>query len=211
MKIKIVICVSVFAVLMAVLGVFFLKNHNASYVITEQEIQNRILINEITNEIYADCFSKSLQDTDSEKYIEKYSKSTNRDDVVNELICAKIMRTVLKAENCSVEYEKAKETAEQEFVQMKTDETSAEYRKSIETVLDMRNITEEEYIKLLYDYAYDIYTESNFNSWFLKNKYQYDDSESGSAFKYADEYPEKEKQIKEYLDKKIDKAKIIIK
>lgn len=94
---------------------------------------------------------------------------------------------------------------------MKTDETAAEYSKSLDAVLKKRDITEREYIKLLYDYGYDTYTESNFNSWFLKNKFQYDVSDRDSELKYDDEYPGKEKQIKEYLDKKIKKAIIKVK
>lgn len=34
----------------------FLKSHNTSYEITEQEITDRILINEITNESCESCF-----------------------------------------------------------------------------------------------------------------------------------------------------------
>ncbi len=34
----------------------FLKSHNTSYEITEQEITDRILINEITNEACESCF-----------------------------------------------------------------------------------------------------------------------------------------------------------
>lgn len=108
MKIKVSICLSMLAFLFVVLGVFFFKHHNTSYEITEQEIQNRILLNEITNETYADCFSESLQGDEVEKYIEKYSKSTNREDVIDELIRAKIMRTVLKSENCSVDMNKSR-------------------------------------------------------------------------------------------------------
>lgn len=108
MKIKVAICLSVLAFLFVILGAFFFKHHNTSYEITEQEIQNRILLNEITNETYADCFSESLQGDEVEKYIEKYSKSTNREDVIDELIRAKIMRTVLKSENCSVDMNKSR-------------------------------------------------------------------------------------------------------
>lgn len=189
----------------------FLKSHNTSYEITEQEITDRILINEITNEAYEGCFSESLQSNEAEKYTKEYSKSTSREDVIEELTRAKFMRSVLEKEKCSVDYNEVKKAAEDEYERMKTDDTSAEYYKSIKAVLDKRNITEEQYLKLTYDYAYDVYSETDFNAWFLKNKYKYDDTGHDPELKYADEYPGLDEQIDAYCNKEMKKINVTIK
>lgn len=205
------------AVIAAALGLalsvrqVFLKSHNTSYEITEQEITDRILINEITNEAYEGCFSESLQSNEAEKYIKQYSKPTSRKNVIEELKRAKFMRSVLEKEKCSVDYSEAKKAAEEEYERMKTDDTSAEYYKSLKAVLDKSNITEEQYLKLTYDYAYDLYSETDFNAWFLKNKYKYDDTDRDPELKYADEYPGKDEQIDAYYKKEMKKINIIIK
>ena len=214
MKKRIILVTSVIAaavgLALSVRQVFF-KSHNTSYEITEQEITDRILINEITNEAYAGCFSASLQGTEAEKYTKEYSNPTSREDVIEELTRAKFMRSVLEKEKCSVDYNEAKKAAEEEYERMKTDDTSAEYYKSLKVVLDKRNITEEQYLKLTYDYAYDVYSETDFNAWFLKNKYKYDDTDRDPELKYADEYPGKDEQIDAYCNKEIKKVNVIIK
>ena len=189
----------------------FFKSHNISYEITEQEITDRILINEITNEAYEGCFSASLQGNEAEKYKKEYSKPTSRGDVREELTRAKFMRSVLEKEKCSVDYSEAKKTAEEGYERMKTDDTSAEYYKSLKAVLDKRNITEEQYLKLTYDYAYDLYSKTDFNAWFLKNKYKYDDTGRDPELKYADEYPGLDEQIDAYCNKGIKKVNVTIK
>lgn len=205
------------AVIAAALGLalsvrqIFLKTHNTSFEITEQEIADRILINEITNETYAGCFSASLQGTDAEKYIKQYSKPTSRKNVIEELKRTRFMKSVLEKEKCSVDYNEVKKAAEEEYERMKTDDTSAEYYKSLKAVLDKRNITEEQYLKLTYDYAYDVYSQTDFNAWFLKNKYKYDDTGRDPELKYADEYPGKDEQIDAYYKKEMKKINIIIK
>ncbi len=59
MKKRIILVTAVIAVViglaLSVRQVFF-KSHNTSYEITEQEITDRILINEITNEACESCF-----------------------------------------------------------------------------------------------------------------------------------------------------------
>ena len=59
MKKRIILVTAVIAVAvglaLSVRQVFF-KSHNISYEITEQEITDRILINEITNEACESCF-----------------------------------------------------------------------------------------------------------------------------------------------------------
>lgn len=59
MKKRIILVTAVIAVAvglaLSVRQVFF-KSHNTSYEITEQEITDRILINEITNEACESCF-----------------------------------------------------------------------------------------------------------------------------------------------------------
>ena len=205
------------AVIAAALGLalsvrqIFLKTHNTSFEITEQEIADRILINEITDETYAGCFSASLQGTDAEKYIKQYSKPTSRKNVIEELKRTRFMKSVLEKEKCSVDYNEVKKAAEEEYERMKTDDTSAEYYKSLKAVLDKRNITEEQYLKLTYDYAYDVYSQTDFNAWFLKNKYKYDDTGRDPELKYADEYPGKDEQIDAYYKKEMKKINIIIK
>lgn len=213
MKKRIILATAVIAAVGLALSVWqvFFKSHNISYKITEQEITDRILINEITNEAYAGCFSESLQSNETEKYTKEYSKPTSREDVIEELTRAKFMRSVLENEKCSVDYNEAKKAAEEEYKRMKTDDTSAEYYKSLKAVLDKRNITEEQYLKLTYDYAYDLYSETDFNAWFLKNIYKYDDTGRDPELKYADEYPGKDEQIDAYYKKEMKKINIIIK
>ena len=214
MRTKFILTASVIAVAvglaLSVRQVFF-KSYNTSYEITEQEITDRILINEITNETYAGCFSASLQGTDAEKYIKQYSKPTSRKNVIEELKRARFMKSVLEKEKCSVDYNEVKKAAEDEYERMKTDDTSAEYYKSLKAVLDKRNITEEQYLKLTYDYAYDLYSETDFNAWFLKNEYKYDETGRDPELKYADEYPGLDEQIDAYCNKGIKKVNVTIK
>lgn len=206
------ICVIIVTVgLTLLIGQIFFKFHNTSYEITEEEIKNRALINEITNEVYEDCFAKGFSGDEAEKYITEYHRPTEYDEVVNELARSELINSILTSEGCALNYDEAKQTTDREYQRMKNEETSAEYYKSLKAVLNKHNITEDQYLNLTYDYAYDIYSETNFNAWFLKNKYKYDSDARDPELEYAEEYPGKDEQINAYLDKAMKKVKVIIK
>lgn len=204
-------------ILCSILTVLIVKQidfhtYKTSYKITEEQIENRILINEITNAINKDCFLKVFSDKEeAEKYIADYHRPTEYDEVVNELARAELIKSILTSKGCALNYDEAKQTADREYQRMKNEETSAEYYKSLKAVLNKHNITEDQYLNLTYDYAYDIYSETNFNAWFLKNKYKYDSDARDPELVYAEEYPGKEEQINAYLDKAMKKVKVIIK
>lgn len=187
----------------------FFGSYDTSFEITDEQIENRILINKITNAINEDCFSQSLSQEDAGKYIAGLRRPDEYDGVVDELARAALMRSILTEENCAVGYDEAKRAAESEYRRMKTGETSAAYYQSVKKVLSEFNISEKEYLELLYDSAYDLYNEAGFNAWFKRNKYKKADRDPELV--YADEYAGSEEQIKAYLDEQMKKVTVEIK
>lgn len=186
----------------------FFTSYNTSFKITEEQIENRILINKITNAVYKDCFFNSASEEDAKKYITEYSRSTEYNEVVDELTRAELMNSILTTENCAVEYGEAKKNADKEYERMRTDNVSKGYYESLKKVLSELNISEEEYKKLSYDYAYDVYSETSFNAWFIKSRH-YKDTQSSENL-YDDKNSDMQKQVEAYLNNIMKKVEVEI-
>lgn len=203
------------AIVCSILTVLIVKQtnfhiHKTSYKITEEQIEKRILINEITNAINKDCFLKTFSNKEeAEKYITDYHRPTKYDDVVEELSRAELIKAILASENRTIDYNLSKQSTYSGFEQMKTEESQARYYESVKTVLPVFNLNEEEYLELLYDYGYDLNSKTEFNRWFIKESGHYEDK-SDPEHVQAEEYPGWEEQVEAYIDKAMKKVSVEI-
>ena len=117
---------------------------------------------------------------DAKEEINEQYKPIEQDEVVNELILAKLKESILASKNISLDHDLSKENTNREYNRLKSDETTEEYYLSVKSVLDKYNISEENYLQLLYDYSYDIYVDSIFENWFVKESGLYKKPDNSS-------------------------------
>lgn len=203
------------AIVCSLLSVLFIKHinhrtHETSYEITKEQIENRILINEITNSINENYLLKTFSKDDAKEQINEQYKPIKQSEVVKELTIAKLKKSILTSKNVVLDYDLAKETTNQEFDRLKSDETTENYYQSVKVVLSEYSISEKEYLQLLYDYSYDLYVGNIFKNWFAKDSNLYKKPENSDII-YIDKYPDLDSQIELYLERELKKITIAIK
>lgn len=211
-RISIIVIVAIVCSLLSVLIIKNInhKTHETSYEFTKEQIENRILINEITNSINENYLLKTFSKDDAKEQINEQYKPIKQSEVVKELTIAKLRKSILSSKNVVLDYDLAKETTNQEFDRLKSDETTENYYQSVKVVLSEYSISEKEYLQLLYDYSYDLYVENIFKNWFAKDSNLYKKPDNSDII-YIDKYPDLDSQIELYLEKELKKITIAIK
>ena len=211
-RISIIVIVAIVCSLLSVLIIKNInhKTHETSYEFTKEQIENRILINKITNSINENYLLKTFSKDDAKEQINEQYKPTEKNEVVKELTVAKLRKSVLASKNVILDYDLAKDTTNQEFKCLKSDETTENYYQSVKAVLSEYSISEKEYLQLLYDYSYDLYVENIFKNWFAKDSNLYKKPDNSDII-YIDKYPDLDSQIELYLEKELKKITIAIK
>lgn len=211
-RISIIVIVAIVCSLLSVLIIKNInhKTHETSYEFTKEQIENRILINEITNSINENYLLKTFSKDDAKEQINEQYKPIKQSEVVKELTIAKLRKSILASKNVVLDYDLAKETTNQEFDRLKSDETTENYYQSVKVVLSEYSISEKEYLQLLYDYSYDFYVENIFKNWFAKDSNLYKKPDNSDII-YIDKYPDLDSQIELYLEKELKKITIAIK
>ncbi len=211
-RISIIVIVAIVCSLLSVLIIKHInhKTHETSYEITKEQIENRILINEITNSINENYLLKTFSKDDAKEQINEQYKPIKQSEVVKELTIAKLKKSILTSKNVVLDYDLAKETTNQEFDRLKSDETTENYYQSVRVVLSKYSISEKEYLQLLYDYSYDLYVGNIFKNWFAKDSNLYKKPDNSDII-YIDKYPDLDNQIELYLEKELKKITIVIK
>lgn len=211
-RISIIVIVAIVCSLLSVLIIKNInhKTHETSYEFTKEQIENRILINEITNSINENYLLKTFSKDDAKEQINEQYKPIKQSEVVKELTIAKLRKSILASKNVVLDYDLAKETTNQEFDRLKSDETTENYYQSVKAVLSEYSISEKEYLQLLYDYSYDLYVENIFKNWFAKDSNLYKKPDNSDII-YIDKYPDLDSQIESYLEKELKKITIAIK
>ncbi len=200
-------------ILCSLLAVFVVKQINfisyeTAYEITQEQIQNRISINKITNSINENYLLKTFSKDDANEQIKKQYKPIEQDEVIKELTLAELKKAILVSKNLSLDYDLSKENTNNEFNHLKSDKSAENYYLSVKEVLDKYNMSEENYLQLLYDYSYDFYTDSIFKNWFVKKSGLYKKPDDAN---YIEEYPDWENQMELYLNKELEKVTVTIK
>ena len=211
-RISIIVIIAIVCSLLSVLIIKQInyKTHETSYEITQEQIENRILIHEITNSINKNYIFKTFSEDDAKEQINEQYKPTDKNEVVKELTVAKLKKSILASKNVILDYDLAKDTTNQEFKRLKSDETTENYYQSVKVVLSEYSISEKEYLQLLYDYSYDLYVGSIFKNWFAKDSGLYKKPENSDIIS-IDKYPDLDNQIELYLEKELEKITIVIK
>ncbi len=211
-RISIIVIVAIVCSLLSVLIIKNInhKTHETSYEFTKEQIENRILINKITNSINENYLLKTFSKDDAKEQINEQYKPIKQSEVVKELTIAKLRKSILASKNVVLDYDLAKETTNQEFDRLKSDETTENYYQSVKVVLSEYSISEKEYLQLLYDYSYDLYVENIFKNWFAKDSNLYKKPDNSDII-YIDKYPDLDSQIELYLEKELKKITIAIK
>ena len=210
-----ILIVIIAVILCSLLLVFIIKQINfkiyeTSYEITQEQIENRILINKITNSINENYLLKTFSKDDANERINEQYKPIEQDEVIKELTLAKLKESILASKNISLDYNLSKDNTNSEFYRLKSDETTEEYYLSVKAVLDKYNISEDNYLRLLYDYSYDLYVDGIFKNWFVKESGLYKKPDNSDII-YIEEYPDWENQIESYLKKELKKVTVDIK
>ena len=166
--------------------------------ITKKQIYDRIKINEIRNKAILKTFKKSFTDENQiNTEYEKAKSPTEPQAVINELIKAEVLRKNIKN---PLSYDTTKEYFDKEYALLKTDTSQKVYLEALNEVLKETGISEEEYLKLSYPYAYDFYNNIAAGTEFSTSN-NYDSS--------LDTTPEK--QFEDYVNSLIENSEIIYK
>ncbi len=169
--------------------------------ITNQQIENRIEIHKIRNEAYYKTFQKSYTNEQTINTVyEKVKEPTDYEGVANRLAEAEVIRRDLENIGKVISFENAKEYTDSDFALTKTDTSQALYHTSLKEVLEEHNISEDKFLELLYEYAYDFYNLQNAQTIFANSE-----DYNASSEKSLDE------QFAEYKAKLMKKADITYK
>ena len=164
------------AIILAVVLIMPKNNNNAGNiaavvdgeVIYTSQVDERIRYNEFMNSVNEEYIKQIFQLSDQKQQIEKTHLPTERKNVLNELIESAVIRHKAKKDNNHISYENVKEFADDQYRQLKTDETQRTYCEVLLKKLSENKMTEEEYLSLYYDNSYDFYhnkqAERNFQS-----------------------------------------------
>ena len=170
---------------------------NGVYISWEQ-VDNRILIHKIQNDAFAATFSESYYEEEYQKNLEKVWMSTEKEDVLRELVEAEVLRQQCEEDNITIiSYVEAEEMLMKEFQRMKTDDTQKVFYTNLIKSLETNGVQENVFLELASQYSYDFYNVSLVKQDFNKN--QFDEKSPLSL----------DEQFQEYVDQLIIKAGVI--
>ena len=106
-RISIIVIVAIVCSLWSVLIIKNInhKTHQTSYEFTKEQIENRILINEITNSINENYLLKTFSKDDAKEQINEQYKPIKQSEVVKELTIAKLRKSILASKNVVLDYD----------------------------------------------------------------------------------------------------------
>ena len=116
--------------------------------ITKQQVENRILMNQIRAEAYANTALASVTDD---------LNAVTQEDALQELLECEAVRWQLLRAGTLIPRDQTDKNFDDEFAMLKTDQQQAPFYETLKKALEAHQVTEEEYVALSYDFAYDYY------------------------------------------------------
>lgn len=136
-----------------------------------QDIEQRLTFNRMTNTINYNVISGAFSGEELQEQIDEIKRPSGEDSVLEELIEGAVIRDTLTRQGICYSYEMAQKAADLDYQLAKTERTDGAYERYISEELKQNNMTEEEYLSLLYDYSYDNYNYYRLKSIFAENLY----------------------------------------
>lgn len=170
------------------------KNKSLDYIsvnvdITENEIIDMILLNEITNQINFNYLSYAFVEPDLSNHYEDVVLPEDHDSIKNYLTEGKIIIENCKKFDILVSMNDAEKTLQTEYEQIKADSTQDEYYNIILSTLKQNNITESQYLELMKIDSYYKYNKISFKKYFSTEFF--DSSKNTTLDQQFDDYIKK--------------------
>ena len=136
-----------------------------------QDIEQRLTFNRMTNTINYNVISGAFSGEELQEQIDEIKRPSGEDSVLEELIEGVVIRDTLTRQGICYSYEMTQKAADLDYQLAKTERTDGAYERYISEELKQNNMTEEEYLSLLYDYSYDNYNYYRLKSIFAEDLY----------------------------------------
>ena len=142
--------------------------------ITDEDIANRRLYNEIMNEVHQKQFNETLYEEDAAEQIKKHSLPTDEKEILETLIKEEVIRQELGDDALSLE--EIQKTVTDEFELIKSSQEN--YYKNIMEVIRIKGVTEEDYLSLTSLYGYGLYNITKIRRNYSEKDYDKDSKQS---------------------------------
>lgn len=146
--------------------------------VENEEIEDRILYNQITNDVNQLYLSTVYTSADAEEELKKVALCETRDLVVDEIQEDRIICSLCEEKGILVSKELAQQAAGAEYNRLKTDDSQKRYYEALLDTLDDHKISAEKYQDLLYNQAYYFYNRVALKQYFKSNLYIENDPRS---------------------------------
>lgn len=162
MKKKLIITSVILAIALVFVFLNMFQSKNVATVndvkISLQRLNDRIKYAEIMNEAYITTFNEVYSnEKEKNEQITKIILSTEKEKVLEEMITAEIIRQDLKKKNKCISRRNVEKTVDLEFEFMKEDVSQQTFYKNLKNVLLKNNLSEKDFLKLMYVFAFDQY------------------------------------------------------
>lgn len=125
-------------------------------IITETQLEERVLHNEIWNDAYKRLFDAVYTDEmQKEMAYSGVVVSVKKNEVLNEMIIAEVIRQDLEENKMLITKAKTKEAFDSEYELMKTDESQREFYEALTAALEAKGISESRFRELKLDESHD--------------------------------------------------------
>ncbi len=208
MKLTIKIMIITVAVALIVSGVYFLLREREPVLsenavaavngveITREQVDNRILINQIRNKAYADTLWENMQEDDASAAYAKVQGAIDQTGALEELILGEVVRQYLKEDQLS--FEETKIQLEREWNLLQTDDSQKAFYKHFQGAMSEYQQTADETLTLSEQFSYDLYNITKLKIVFAKS----DDYNSDSKITL-------DEQFDAYCQELIAQAKVV--
>ena len=142
--------------------------------ITDEDIANRRLYNEIMNEVHQKQFNETLYEEDAAEQIKKHSLPTDEKEILETLIKEEVIRQELGDDALSLE--EIQKTVTDEFELIKSSQEN--YYKNIMEVIRIKGVTEEDYLSLTSLYGYGLFNITKIRRNYSEKDYDKDSKQS---------------------------------
>lgn len=144
--------------------------------ISEQQVQERIKINQINNQVYADYLTNTIADGETlSSYLANSIRSTEKKAVVQELVKAEVLRQDLAKKGIALTQEQTRQMWDSEFQALQTQEAQKGLYDGLQKSLQSFPMETEDYVQLSYSLAYDTYNIAKAKQTFTGSKAYHED------------------------------------
>lgn len=149
--------------------------------ITEQQVANRMKVNQIRNQAYTTALQAALAGDDRKEA----AGATDEKGALRELIEGEVIRHQVAQDGTLLSREQAQQQFDREYALLKTNETQKTFYDCLNDAFVLYEVNEDEYIRLSYDFAYDAYNTALAKAAFVKSEAYSPDAAEDSDSQFA--------------------------